>query len=80
MECYSNLNGRRCHRFLQYHVLPGLHVWNGGNLNRLWWQQDDATGHVTNAKMRYVDRQSKGRVISRREVQKSWPHMSFLHF
>ena len=68
------------HRLLLYHVLPGLRVWNGGNLNRLWWQQDDATGHVTNANMRYMDRQFKGRVISRRAGQKSGPHISFLHF
>ena len=59
LECSSNLTGRGYHRLLQYHVLPGLRVWNGGNLNRLWWQQDDATGHVTNANKRYMDSRLK---------------------
>ena len=40
LECSSNLTGRGYHRLLQYHVLPWLREWNGGNLIRLLWQQD----------------------------------------
>ena len=53
----------------------GLRVLNNGKHNRLWWQQD-----VTDANMRYIDRQFDGRVISRRTAQNSCPHKSFLHF
>ena len=60
-------------------VLPGLRVWNGDNLNMLWWKQDDATVHVTDTNIHYMDRQFKGRVISMRAVQKS-EHAFFLHF
>ena len=57
LECSSNLTGRGYHRLLQYHVLPRLRVWNGGNLIRLFWQQDGVIVHVTDANMRYMDRQ-----------------------
>ena len=33
------MNGPLYHRLLQYHVLPELRQWNGGNLDRLVWQQ-----------------------------------------
>ena len=73
----ENLNGQGYHRLLQYHVLPGLRIWNGGNLDRLWWQQDGATVHVTDANMRYLDRQFDGRVISRRAIRGvDWPARS----
>ena len=75
LECSSNLTGRGYHRLLQYHVLPRLRVWNGGNLIRLLWQQDGVIVHVTDANMRYMDRKFDYRVISRRAVQKSCPHM-----
>ena len=48
-EYSSNLNRRGYDCLLQYQVVLGLRVWNGGNLNRLWWQQDGTTLHVTDA-------------------------------
>ena len=69
VSCNENLNSPEYHRLLQYHVLPGLRVWNGSNLHRLWWQQDGASVHVTDANMIYMDRQFDRRVISRRAVR-----------
>ena len=44
----------------------GLCSWNGGNLNRLWWKQEDGTTvHVTDVTMQHLDAQFGARVISR---------------
>ena len=41
LKFYKNetMNGARYHSLLQYHVLPELRQWNGGDLDRLVWQQ-----------------------------------------
>ena len=73
----GTLNGPGYHRLLQYSVLPELRRWNGGNLDRLWWQQDGATVHVTDVNMRYLDTQFGPRVISRRPIRGiDWPARS----
>ena len=54
-----------------------LRRWNGGSLDRLWWQQDGATIHVTDVNMRYLDAQFGPRVISRRPIRGiDWPARS----
>ena len=49
------MNSQRYHALLQYHVLPELRNWNGGNLDGLWWSQDGAPCHVSNLNMQYLD-------------------------
>jgi len=52
--------------------MPKLRRWNGGNLEKLCWQQDGATVHVTD---RNLDTLS--RVISRRPICSiDWPARS----
>ena len=73
----GTLNGPGYHSLLQYHVMPELRRWNGGNLDRLWWQQDGATVHVTDRNMRYLDTLFGARVISRRPIRGiDWPARS----
>ena len=49
-------------------------LWNHGNLDRLYWQQDGATVHCTDLNMRYFDSMFGDRVISRRALQgRGWP-------
>ena len=67
------MDGRAYHSLLQYHVMPKLRVWNGGDLARLVWPQDGAPCHVTNQNMMYLDRQFEDRVVSR---GRDWPARS----
>lgn len=57
LQVYQNetMNGPRYHRLLQYHVFPELRQWNGGNMAGLYWMQDGAPCHCTNANMVYLD-------------------------
>ena len=56
-KVYENetMTGAKYHRLLQYHVLPELRDLNGGILDNLWWTQDGAPCHVSNANMSYLD-------------------------
>ena len=73
----ETMNGRKYHSLLQYHVLPEMRQWNGGNLDRLVWMQDGAPCHVTDVNMMYLDRQFQERVVSRRPIQgRDWPARS----
>ena len=50
---------------------------NNYSLLRLWWQQDGAPPHCTNANMAYLDTQFQGRVISRKcRRGRRWPPRS----
>ena len=42
----ENLTGATYHRLLQYHALPQLRAWNGGNLDGIYWQQDGQKGFL----------------------------------
>ena len=71
------MNSQRYHSLLQYNVLPELRVWNGGNLDNLFWQQDGAPCHVTARNMQYLDSQFHDRVISRKSLNgRDWPARS----
>ena len=75
LECSSNLNSRGYDCLLQYHLLPGLRVWNGGfGGNRL---APPCMWPTPTPNIRYLDKQFDVRVISRRALQKSCPHMHF---
>ena len=79
LKLYQNktMDGRAYHSLLQYHVLPQLRQWNGGNLDRLVWAQDGAPCHVTLQNMRYLDSQFGDRVVSRKPIQgRDWPARS----
>lgn len=71
------MNGASYHRLLQYTVFPELRQWNGGNMDGLYWQQDGAPVHCTDANMRYLDNQFGDRIIGRRCIQgREWPPRS----
>ena len=73
----QTMNSQRYHSLLQYNVLPELRVWNGGNLDNLFWQQDGAPCHVTARNMQYLDSQFHDRVISRKSLNgRDWPARS----
>ena len=79
LKFYRNMtmDGRAYHSLLQYHVMPRLRVWNGGDLARLVWTQDGAPCHVTNQNMMYLDRQFEDRVVSRKPIRgRDWPARS----
>ena len=40
----ENVTGASYHRLLQFHALPQLRAWNGGNLDGVFWQQDGRRG------------------------------------
>ena len=42
----ENMTGASYHRLLQFDVLPELRVWNGGNLDGIFWQQDGQQGFL----------------------------------
>jgi hypothetical protein len=64
-----NMNEAEYHRVLQHNALPDLRDGNGGDLERLVWQQDGATPHCSNANMAYLARAFGGRLISRKSEQ-----------
>ena len=73
----QSLTGPVYKRLLSHTVLPELRLWNGGNLNDLWWQQDGAPSHVTHGNMRYIDRNFQERVLSRKPIRGlDWPARS----
>ena len=42
----ENMTGASYHQLLQFHALPQLRVWNGGNLDGIFWQQDGQQGFL----------------------------------
>ena len=71
-SCSIDLTKTRYTWSLTAVVMPKLRRWNGGNLEKLCWQQDGATVHVTD---RNLDTLS--RVISRRPICSiDWPARS----
>ena len=42
----ENVTGASYHRLLQFHALPQLRAWNGGNLDGIFWQQDGRRGFL----------------------------------
>ena len=79
LKFYRNqaLTGATYHSLLQYTVFPELRIWNNGNLDQLYWQQDGATVHCTDRNMRYLDNLFGERVISRRALRgREWPPRS----
>ena len=79
LKFYRNMamDGPSYHSLLQYHVMPRLRQWNGGDLDRLVWTQDGAPCHVTDQNMRYLDRQFGDKVVSRKPIRgRDWPARS----
>ena len=74
----ETMNGQRYHSLLQFHVLPEIRQWNGGNLFPLYWQQDGAPCHVTNCNMLYLDSQfqDRGWLVGNQPWGMDWPARS----
>ena len=77
----SSVNGVSCLRLPQGIIWPKLH--HSATRSSLWWMQDGAQLHCTNAALEFLNKKFRGRVISRRR-KNSWPahspDLNPLHF
>ena len=79
--CLSLVSGSQYMSLIGQWVSIQVSHWSVGHNNysllRLWWQQDGAPPHCTNANMAYLDTQFQGRVISRKcRRGRRWPPRS----
>ena len=66
----GNLNSRECLRIIHYNVIQRDFRLHGIDKNTVWWQQDGASSHTSNATIRYLRGHFPGRVINKHG---DWP-------
>ena len=70
----SSVNSVSCLRLLQKIIWPRLR--HSATRSSLWWMQDGAPPHCTNAALEFLNEDFRGRVISRR-TEHSWHSPDF---